>query len=164
MFLAQQQAYFQQAQAALQNGPPRSPMLAGPSSPNGFYPFMPYGVHPSSFAHPPANGSLQPGPSTRSPRSRASSYASSSAQHAPASVSTPKTEHADGTPLSEVDRLREELARVQERGKRADIHNERTYKELEIARWRLQCVEVERKQEDRQVCALELVRTERSQS
>jgi hypothetical protein len=53
----------------------------------------------------------------------------------------------------ETERLREQLASLQRKSKRGEIENERKNKELEIALWRLECVNVERKAEDRQVRA-----------
>ena len=57
-----------------------------------------------------------------------------------------------GTGGDELERLREHLAALRTQVRRAAVENERKGKELEIARWRLECVEVERKAEDQQVC------------
>jgi hypothetical protein len=47
--------------------------------------------------------------------------------------------------------MREQLNSLRGKMRKAEVENERKGKELEIARWRLECVEVERKAEEKQV-------------
>lgn len=120
---AQQAAYLLAQQQAYLQQQPRSPM-------GGFFPAHPMAYHPNYGMPMP-----QMPPMLVNAR-RSSSLSLSSEQ---------------GESKHEMDRLREQVQRLRERGKRAEIENERKNKELEIAKWRLECVEVERKQEDLQV-------------
>ena len=131
-----------------QQGPPPGPHFAAGPPP---YPNMDFGTYPNAFM-PPHHFQPPPPPPPHPPpprgQSRPNSYQS---QTASPRMTNSSSAGDDG---AELERINEQLGQLKAQVKRAEVENERKGKELEIARWRLECVEVERRAEEQQVRGL----------